>query len=200
MRAGTAAAALALTLWAGVAAEQDTTGQEKATEWYIFNRPTPPPETLEATYVASHAVVRATIIDAKTVVTPGRPGEMFPTLRTYYSARVGETFKAYDSFAAARPLVIARDGGEYREGTQVWRAINNSEPALVPGTEYILFLYWRNGEQAFRLYFGPEMMVVLQQDKATRLARTDAKTFELPASTNELVSELRAISAKHVRR
>lgn len=200
MGTGAAVAALALTVGAGVAAGQDTTAQEKVTEWYIFNRPMQPPETLEATYVASHAVVRATIVDAKTVLTPGRPGEVYPTVRTYYSARVGEAFKAHDSIAGAKPLVIARDGGEYREGTQVWRAVNNSAPALVPGKEYILFLYWRNGEQAFRPYFGPEMMVELKQDKPTRLAHASDKSFALPASTDELVSELRAISAKHAHR
>jgi hypothetical protein len=188
-------AALALTVWADVPAGQETTAQEKVTEWYLFNRPMPPPETLEATFVASHAVVRATIVDARTVLTPGRPGETYPTLRTYYSGRVEEAFKAHDSFAGARPLVIAHDGGEYREGTQVWRAINRTEPALVPGKEYILFLYWRNGEQAFRPYFGTELMVELQQDNAMRLAR-GATTFELPASTTGLVSELRAISAR----
>jgi hypothetical protein len=194
-----AVAALVLTVWsAGVATGQDATTREKVTEWYISNRPMTPPETLEATFAASHAVLRATIVDAKTVLTPGRPDEKFPTLRVYYSARVEEAFKAHDSFADGRPLAIARDGGEYREGTQVWRAIN-SEPVLVPGKEYILFLYWRNDEQAFRPYFGPEMMVELQQDKATRLAR-GATTFELPASTTELVSELRTISKRHARR
>jgi hypothetical protein len=197
---GAAVAALALTVGAGAAAGQDTNAKEKVTEWFIFNRLMAPPETLEATYVASHAVVRATIVDAKTVLTPGRPGEVYPTLRTYYSARVGEAFKTHDGIAGAKPLVIARDGGEHREGTQVWRAINESEPALVPGKEYILFLAWRNGEQAFRPYFGPEMMVELQQDKPTRLQHAGAKSPELPASTAELVSELRAISAKHARR
>jgi len=200
MGTGAAVAALALTVGAGAAAEQDTTAKEKVTEWFISNRPMEPPDTLEATYVASHAVVRATIVDAKTVLTPGRPGEVYPTLRTYYSARVGEAFKTHASIAGAKPLVVARDGGEYREGTQVWRAINTSEPELVPGKEYVLFLYYRNGEQAFRPYFGPAMMVELQQDKPARLARASDKGFELPASTTEFVSELRAISAKHAGR
>jgi hypothetical protein len=119
-------------------------------------------------------------------------------VRTYHSARVGEAFKAHDSFAGASTLVIVQDGGEHREGAQIWRAIN-LEPELVPGKEYILFLAWRKDEQAFRPYFGPALMFELQQDNLTLPPRGVATKFVSTASTTEFVTELRAIAAKHAR-
>lgn len=71
----------------------------------------------------------------------------------------------------------------------------------MPGREYILFLYWHEQDQAFRPYFGAEMMIEVRGGLNTRLgASAAASKLSLPASTSELEAELRAIAARGLKK
>jgi hypothetical protein len=173
-------------------ARQDIGG--KVVEWSVFQTPALPPTTTEEMFDATHAISRVTVQRAHVEVIPARKDEPYPTIRTVYELTVDEQFKKHPSVTGAAIRVI-QEGGEFQQDGTVFREVNRSQPPLVVGQSYVLFLFWKEKEGAFRLQFGADSMLEIQGGHVRRLGKRTMHDMPGESREQDFLNRLREIAA-----